>query len=139
MSEPIYMDEGEIRPKRIYCLPGGIEVDFATSQVTINVCVEKSTIINVICSFFKDESMIDQDVIDCAETYSMEIKCDGPFPHYMLPGLSVLRGTFNQKPATVKHDVEKNHSYDGEEAQLPLKNNINICKLLSTEEDDSDR
>ena len=57
----------------------------------------------------------------------------------MLPGFSVLRGTFNLKPVIVKRDVEKNHSHDGEEAQLPLKNHINICKLLSTEEDDYDR
>jgi hypothetical protein len=73
--------------------------------------------------------MIDkQDVIDCAETYSMDIKCDSPIANNRPPGFSVFCGTFNQKPVIVKHDVERNQHFDREEALLLLKN-INICFL----------
>ena len=80
--------------------------------------------------------MIDQDLIDCAETYSMEIKCDNHIPYYKFLGLSVFRGTFNRKPVIVKRVERKRVQHFGEDALLSVKN-LNICKLLHTEEDDS--
>ena len=80
--------------------------------------------------------MIDQDLINCAEIYSKEISCDTPIPYYMLSGLSVFCGTFNREPVIVKRVEKKRVQRFGEEALLSLKN-LNICKLLHTEEDDS--